>query len=309
MPSLALAAAGAGVLSAVFHATLLTGSLGSLILAYLAQLPLFLIGLWMGATGAVLASVVALATLALAGGVTFAAAYVLINALPAALMTWLAQINRPTQEGGIEWLPAGSLVTALAGLGVAAFLAFYALLLGEPGGAEGVLGRMIADGFSAFLGSDVDAASLKAMAAALARIFPGIVIVSWLAMILANAVLAQGVLKRFQRNFRPAPAMAEIDLPAWLRGALAICVIGAFLPGHAGFVGTNLTVILALAYALAGLGVIHALLGRSPHRGPLLGAAYAFMFVFGWPVIIAALLGLAEPWLNLRRRAAGGPRT
>jgi hypothetical protein len=309
MPSLALAAAGVGVLSAVFHATLLTGSLGALIFAYLAQLPLFLVGLWMGASAAALAGAVAVAALALAGGFTFAAVYFLINALPAGLMTFLAQLNRRTPEGAIEWFPAGALVTVLVGLGAAAFLAFYALFLGEPGGAEGVLGRMIAGGFSAFIAGDVDADTLSTMAAALARVFPGIVIASWLSMILANAVLAQGLLARFQRNFRPTPAMADIDLPAWLRGAFVIALLGAFMPGHAAFLGTNLAVILALAYALAGLGVMHALLRTSPHRGPLLGAAYAFMFVFGWPVIIAALLGLAEPWLNLRRRAAGGPRT
>jgi predicted membrane protein DUF2232 len=309
MPSFALAAAGAGVLSALFHASLLTGSLGSLIFAYLAQLPLFLIGLWMGVSGVALAGLVAVVALALAGGITFAAAYILINALPSALMAWLAQLNRRTPEGDVEWFPAGALVTALVGLGVAAFFAFYILLLGEPGGAEGVMGRLIAGGFTALIDGDIDPASLKSMAAVVARIFPGLVVASWLTMILVNAVLAQGVLKRFQRNIRPSPAMADIDLPAWLRGALVICAIGAFMPGHAAFLGTNLAVILTLAYALAGLGVIHALLGRSSHRGPLLGATYAFMFVFGWPVLIAALLGLAEPWLNLRRRAAGGPRT
>jgi hypothetical protein len=192
---------------------------------------------------------------------------------------------------------------------VTAFLAFFMLLIGEPGGAQGMLYRFIADGFRAFVGGDVDADALSGAAAAVALIFPGIVIASWLVMILANAVLAQGVLTRFRRNFRPAPAMADIDLPPWLRGALVIAVVGACMPGHAGFVGTNLALILSLAYALAGLGVVHALLRASPYRGPLLGAAYGFMFVFGWPVLVAALLGLAEPWLNLRRRAAGGPRT
>ncbi len=309
MSSLALAAAGAGVLSAVLHATLLTGSLGAIIFAYLAQLPLFLVGLWMGVGGAVLAGAVAVAALAVAGGFTFAAAYLLINALPASVMTWLAQLNRPSPDGGVEWFPAGALATVLVGLGVAAFLGFYTLLLGEPGGAEGVLGRMIADGFRLLAGPDVDGDTVTAAATAIARIFPGIVTGSWLIMILANGVLAQGLLARFRRNIRPAPAMADIDLPPWLRTALAIALIGAVLPGHAGFLGTNIALILALAYALAGLGVVHALLRHSPHRGALLSVTYGFMFVFGWPVLIAALLGFAEPWLNLRRRAAGGPRT
>lgn len=309
MSSFALAAAGAGLLSAVFHASLLTGSLGSLIFAYLAQLPLFLIGLWVGVGGVALAGAVAVVALAMAGGFTFAVAYFLINALPSGLMTWLAQLNRPTADGGTEWFPVGALVTALVGLGVAAFLVFFAALIGEPGGAEGYLGRLIAAGFRSFMGANVDADTLHTAATAVARIFPGLVIGSWLAMIMANAVLAQGVLARFRRNFRPTPAMADIDLPSWLRGAFAIVLLGAFMPGHAGFIGTNLALILALAYALAGLGVIHALLSASPYRGALLGAAYAFMLVFGWPIVIAALLGLAEPWLNLRRRTASGPRT
>ena len=309
MPSFALAATGAGVLSAALHATLLTGSLASLMFAYLAQLPLFLIGLWVGAGGVALAGTVAAVTLAAAGGLTFALVYVLINVLPACAVTLLAQFNRPAPDGETEWLPAGALTTGLAGLGVVAFLAFCVLFGGEPGGAEGLLVRMIANGIRAFAAPDIDAGTLTTTAAAIARVFPGFVTASWLAMALANAVIAQGFLVRFNRNFRSTPAMADIDLPPWLRSALAITLIGAFMPGTAGFVGTNLALILASAYALAGLGVVHALLQHSPHRSALLGATYLFLFVFGWPVAFAALLGLVEPWLNLRRRAAGGPRT
>lgn len=309
MSSLALAASGAGVLSAVLHATLLTGSLGALIFAYLAQLPLFLIGLWAGTGGVAIAGLVAAAALAMAGGLTFALAYVMINAVPAAVMTWLAQHNRTKDDGSTEWFPASGLTMGLLALGVAAFLGFCALFIGEPGGAEGLLSRMIANGIRAFAAPNIDADTLTSTAAAIVRVFPGIVTGSWLAMVLANAVLAQGLLVRFHRNFRPSPHMADIELPLWLRGALAIALIGAFMPGIAGFLGTNLAVILAAGYALAGLGVVHALLRNSPHRAPLLGVTYLFMFVFGWPVVLAALLGLAEPWLNLRRRVAGGPRT
>ena len=56
---------------------------------------------------------------------------------------------------------------------------------------------------------------------------------------------------------------------------------------------------------LAGLGVVHALLARSSNRTVALVATYAFLFVFGWPLVIVALLGAAEPWLNLRRRFGG----
>ena len=306
MPTYALAAAGAGVLSAVLHALLLTGSLGAFVFAYLAQLPLFVVGLWMGFGGAALAGVVATIALAAAGGVIFALAYLAANAVPAVAMTWLAQLNRRTEDGRIDWYPAGLLVAWLVSFGAAAFLGLCLLLSGEPGGAQGLVQRFLAAGLRALAGPGLDDAAIGGAASVMARFFPGMVAGSWMAMIIANAVLAQGLLVRLHRNVRPSPAMAEIDLPDWMLPALAICVLGTFMPGHAGFIGGNLTLIFVIGYALAGLGVIHALLARSPNRSGLLGVAYIFVFLFGWPLLIAALLGMAEPWLKLRRRAAGG---
>jgi hypothetical protein len=92
-------------------------------------------------------------------------------------------------------------------------------------------------------------------------------------------------------------------------GATAIAAIGGFLPGTAGFIGGNLVLMAVLAYALAGLAVIHAFAARSPNRRLVLVATYGAVFIFGWPAVLIALLGAAEPWLNLRRRARGGTGT
>ncbi len=309
MPTFALAAAGAGFVSAALHAALLTGSLGAVMFAYLAQLPLFLVGLWMGATAAMTAGITAVAVLAAAGGTIFAITYLLVNAVPAVILSYLAQLNRPAKDGGVEWYPAVSLVAWLVGLAALGFLGLNALLSGGSDGAEGVISRFIAAGLRDVAATEIDPASLIGLAATVARFFPGLVAASWIGMVIVNAVLAQGVLARLGRNFRPSPAMADIvDLPSWMRGAILIAAVGTFLPGHAGFIGSNLLMIFVLAYALAGLGIIHVLVARAPSRGLVLGAVYAFVFMFGWPLVVAALLGLAEPWLNLRRRVAGGPR-
>lgn len=308
MPTFALAAAGAGVLSAVFHALLLTGSLGAFVFAYLAQLPLFAVGLWMGFGAAAFAGAVAVAALTAAGGFVFAIAYLVANAAPAVAVTWLAQLNRRRDDGGIDWYPAGLLVAWLVSFGAVAFLVVCVVLSGELGGAEALVRRFLEAGLRAFTTAGDDAAIARS-AGALARVFPGMIGGSWIAMIIANAVLAQALLVRVRRNLRPSPRMTEIDLPEWMLPALAICVLGAFMPGTAGFIGGNLTLIFFVGYALVGLGVIHALLARLPNRSGLLSVTYLFMFLFGWPLIIAALLGVAEPWLKLRRRAAGGSKT
>jgi hypothetical protein len=305
MPTFALAAAGAGLASAAFHSALLTGSFGAIILAYLAQLPLYLVGMWMGTASAAAAVITATVVLAAAGGFLFALAYLLVNAAPALLMTYLAQHNRPGTDGRIEWYPPGLLITWLVSLGALIFLGLYIFHAGEPGGAEGVLRRALEGGFLQLAAPGTDNAALGDVAALLARFLPGVVATSWIGMVIINGVLAQGLLVRFQRNVRPSPQMADIDLPRWLLGATAIALAGSFMPGNPAFLGGNLFLIFILAYALAGLGVLHVLTAHTASRTLLLAITYALVFMFGWPLIIAALLGLAEPWLNLRRRIGG----
>jgi hypothetical protein len=305
MPTFALAAAGAGLASAALHAALLTGSFGAIILAYLAQLPLFLVGLWMGTASAAVAVITATIVLAAAGGFLFALAYLLVNAAPALLMTYLAQLNRPGTDGQVQWYPAGQLVTWLVCTGALVFLGMYFFYAGEPGGAEGVLRRGLENGFLQLAAPGAENAALGDVAALLARFLPGVIAASWIGMVIINGVLAQGLLVRFQRNLRPSPQMSEIDLPPWLLGAIAIAFIGCLMPGNAAFLGGNFFLIFILAYALAGLGVLHVLTSRAANRTLLLTTTYALVFMFGWPLVIAALLGLAEPWINLRRRFGG----
>jgi len=308
MPIVALAAAGAGLASALLHGALLSGSFGAIILAYLAQLPLFVIGLWMGYTSAAIAAVTAVIGLAVAGGFLFAIAYLIVNAAPALLMTYLAQHSRLGADGEREWYPPGLLITWLAGLAALIFLALSVFYADAPGGIEGMLRRGLEAAFSQ-LGAPGYAPGAGDAVAALARFMPGVIAASWMAMVVINGVLAQGLLARLHRNLRPSPRMAEIDLPQWLIGAVAIALIGAFMPGNPRFVGANLFLILMPAYVMAGLGVVHALTARMASRGLLLTATYTLVLLFGWPLIIAALLGLAEPWLNLRRRIGGGAGT
>jgi len=305
MPMLAIAAA-AGVGSAAFYAALLSGSFGALILAYLAQLPLFVAGLWLGFAGAAVASLVAVIALAAAGGVVFALVYAVANAAPVVAVSYLAQLNRPTPEGGTEWYPPGMIVGWLVGIAMGAFLLLNVVLAGEPAGAEGTVRGFVEAALRQLtLPGRTTPESTSALAAVIARFFPGVIADSWMIMVIANAVLAQGLLVRFGRNLRPSPSMAEIELPSWVTGATAIAAVGSFLPGIAGFVGGNIVLMSVLAFALAGLAVIHALLARSSNRTLALVATYAFLFIFGWPLVIVALLGAAEPWLNLRRRFGG----
>jgi hypothetical protein len=309
MPTIALVAVGAGIISAVAHAALLTGSFGALILAYLAQLPLFLIGLWMGFAGSAVAAVVALVVLMAVGGVLFAVVYLIVNAVPAIIVSYLAQLNRPTADGGVEFLPPGVLIGWLVGVVAALFLIAVFAMSGTEGGIEAALRRIVENGLRQMAASSVDAGTLQTAAVLIARFMPGVMAASWIGMVLVNAALAQGALTRFGRNLRPSPGMASIDLPGWMWGAMAIVCLGTLLPGLTGFVSGNLALIFGVAYVLSGLAVLHSLAARSRHRNLLLTGTYVFLFMFGWPIILLVMLGLAEPWLNLRRRVGGGTGT
>jgi hypothetical protein len=62
---------------------------------------------------------------------------------------------------------------------------------------------------------------------------------------------------------------------------------------------------MLFAFVLQGLAVLHVYTRGVPFRGLLLTAIYLGIFLLGWVALAVAILGLSEPMLRLRERAAG----
>ena len=59
-----------------------------------------------------------------------------------------------------------------------------------------------------------------------------------------------------------------------------------------------------MAYAILGFAVLHAITRGIDGRPFMLGGIYAAVIVFGWPMLVMSLLGLADTAFDLRGRAA-----
>jgi len=274
---------------------------GSMILIYLAQLPLFIAGLWLGVGASLLAGLAASLTLVAASSSMTAAAFAGLNAVPVVLLVRQALLARTDGVGTIQWYPPGLLVAWLTGLGLAAIAASL-LLFGGPEGVQAA-------------GRDVLAPALDRSGAEhlperdellflLAYILPGIVVISWMVMTATNACLAQGLLARFGANWRPSPDLAALSLPAWVPILLALTVVATIVGDAARFFGINTMIVLAVPFCLAGLAVLHTLARRFSHPAILLVVFYVLAGVFGWPLLLVAVVGLLDSSLGLRRRFA-----
>jgi hypothetical protein len=304
-----LIAVGGGVVSASLYLSVVLGSSGAMLLAYLAQLPLFVAALGFGTVAGLTASGAGTVMVALLGGVLAGVLYLLVNGLPVVFMSQRALLSRTDQAGTTEWYPPGLLIAWLTGVGAGAFiLVGLWLALGQQG-LEESLRRFLMGGMERLAGSSGDD-DRQRLVDVIVPWFPAAVVGSWIVMVTINGALAQGLLQRFQRNLRPAPDMAAIDLPPALPMALGVATLAWVLAdGALGFIGRNVAMILLVPFFYLGLAVVHAFARDSRFRGWLLVTAYGSMMLLGWPVVLVAILGLFEQGLGLRRRIAGPPPT
>jgi hypothetical protein len=299
--AMAAIAAACGGASACLYLALLLGSPGAMILVYLTQLPLFLAGLWFGAGAAAIAGVSAAVVLLAASDVLAAAIFAALNAVPVVLLVRQALLARRNADGTLSWYPPGRLtvwLTALGILGIAAAL----LLLGGPDGLQATLRDIIARALDHL--TERSLPDRDRVAATLASVIPGIAAASWMVMAVINGALAQGVLARFGVAWRPSPDLANLGLPRWMTMALGGAALVTLLGEPWRFLGINLVIALSVPFCLGGLAVLHAAVRRLPHPGIALVAFYTLAGMFGWPLLVAAILGLFEAWLGLRRRLA-----
>lgn len=292
-----------GALGAALYLTVLTGSPAAVILAYLAQLPLFAAGLWLGVGCGAAAGATAAAILLAIGDLSAAAAFAALYAAPIVVLVRQALLARRGPDGLLEWYPPGQLTAWLTGLGLVALggaLAFF----GGPSRIEALLRDLLAPAIDRFADGGEGADGIIHI---LALITPGAVAASWMAMTASNAVLAQGVLARFGKAWRPSPDLAALALPLWLSAVLAVAVMLSLLGGAARFYGINMLIVLSVPFCLAGLAVLHAAMRRLPHRQIPLVAFYVLAGLFGWPLVVITVLGVLDAPFGLRRRFAPSP--
>ena len=237
----------------------LSGSPGSLIPVYLTQVPLFVAGLWLGATVSALAGLVGSLIFLVVSGVMAGALFAAVNAVPVLVLVRQSLLARTTSKGVIEWYPPGLMIAWLTSFGLAG-LDLALVLLGGPDAVQATLRAVLAPALDRFF--HASAPERDAIAGFLALIMPGLAAASWMIMAATNGGLAQGLLSRFGASRRPSSDLAALELPMWMPLLFAVAAAAMVLGGSARFVGINVMIVLTIPFCLAGLAVLHVLTRR-----------------------------------------------
>lgn len=300
---------GAGVASALLFASLTSGSAFSIALFYLAPLPIMLAGVGWSHVAALIAVAAAAAGLGAGESFWFMLAHLASVGVPAYILSYLAMLARPAADGAdFEWYPAGRIVlwsaviaTVTTALTIPAFgfdIETYRATLRHIFDRLLRIQLEIPAGQDLKLPSGADAGKVLEL---LVLIVPPMAAAIAMVTNLVNLWLAARIARASGKLARPWPDLPAIDFPTatpiLLLGAIAFCF---FLNSLAGMMAGVLAACLLMAYALLGLAVLHVLTRRLVARGLVLSVLWMMVLGLGWPVAIAALIGLAEGLFDLR---------
>jgi len=308
MVEIVLIGIGAGFASALLFASIASGAAISILLFYLAPLPIVLAGIGWSHLAALTAALGAAAGLGLGFGFWFFIAHLAGVGMPAYVLAYVAMLARPAPGGAVEWYPAGKLVLWTAGIAAAS----TALTIPVFGGdletyratAKHIFERVIrsqlgtpaGEPLQLPSGSDVDA-TLNL----LATVMPPMAAVVAMLTDLCNLWLAGRIARMSGRLARTWPELSAVSFPAATPVVLLAAIALSFLPSIIGVAASMLAACLLVAYVILGFAVVHQLTRALSARGVILGAVWLAVLVLGWPAIVVALIGLADGLLDLRK--------
>ncbi|ABD87848.1 DUF2232 domain-containing protein [Rhodopseudomonas palustris] len=304
----ALITLAAGSASALMFASIISGAVISLLLFYLAPLPLMVAALGWSAAGAAAGGLIAGAGLGLLVGFPYFAAFMITVVLPACWLGHLALLGRPASPGpspageppAMEWYPVGRVVAWTAGLAVLTTMAALFTLGTDSDSINDALRR----GMLRVIGTRDNATPGEAeqLVDALVKIAPAAAAIVAMMTLTLNLWLAGKVTALSGRLQRPWPDLNAATLPPMTLAVLSLAIGLSFLGGLVGMIAQTTTTALMMAYALNGLATLHTLTRAIKHRGFWLSSSYALVMVFGWPVLLLVVLGLADAIFNFRQR-------
>jgi hypothetical protein len=117
-----------------------------------------------------------------------------------------------------------------------------------------------------------------------------------------NLWLAAKITETSGRLRRPWPDLRAVTLPPMTLAALCVAVAFCFVGGLTALLAKVIASTLMLAYAFTGFAVLHTLTLALKSRAFWLASMYAIVVMFTWPVLVIAVLGLADAVFSLRTR-------
>jgi hypothetical protein len=312
MIAIVLIAMAAGCASALMFASIVSGALISLLLFYLAPLPLMMAALGWGPLSATIGGISAATGLGAIFGLPYCIAFVLTVALPAWWLGHLALLGRPVANGvpsgngaspvapDLEWYPVGRILIWITGFAALTTMAALLTLGTDAAAITGALRR----GLLRIIGQSDPATSaeVEQRIDALVAIAPAAAALVAMLTLTLNLWLAAKITATSARLHRPWPDLKSAALPPMTLAALCVAIAFCFAGGLLAILGQIVTAALMMAYAFTGFAVLHTLTLASKNRAIWLCCTYALVMVIGWPILVMVALGLADAIFGFRQR-------
>lgn len=312
MIALVLIGLAAGAASALMFASIISGALISVLLFYLAPLPLMVAAIGWGPLSATIGGIAAASGLGVIFGLNYCIAFAVAVAVPGWWLGHLVLLGRaaagpgasgngaaPT-EPDLEWYPVGRILLWIAGFAALTTSAALLTLGTDTAAITDTLRHGLTRIFTAEdapapaeLEQWVDALVTLAPIAAAAVAMPTLTLNLWLA---AKITATSG------RLHRPWPDLKTAALPPMTLVALCLALALCFVGGLPALFAKIVASALMMAYAFTGFAVLHTLTLALKSRNFWLGSAYAIVAFFVWPVLAMVVLGIADAVFGFRAR-------
>jgi hypothetical protein len=309
MIAIVLIAIAAGCASALMFASIISGALISVLLLYLAPLPLMVAAIGWGPLSATIGGITAATVLGLIFGLPFCIGFAVAVALPAWWLGHLALLGRPLAAGSapvgddaaMEWYPVGRILLWIV---VFATIAMTSILLTM--GFDGPAIQNTMRSAWAHLLESAGATLTDRALDALVTIAPAAATIVIMLALTLNLWLAAKITATSGRLHRPWPDLKITALPPLSLAALCVAIAFCFSGGLLAIIAQIVTVALTIAYALTGFAVIHTLTLALKSRALWLSCTYLIVVVFAWALLAIAVLGIADAVFGLRQRYLRG---
>jgi hypothetical protein len=311
-----LIALAAGCASGLMFTSIISGALISLLLFYLAPLPLMVTALGWTPLSATIGGITAATGLGAVFGLPYCIAFVVTVALPAWWLGHLALLGRPVANSAaspgkgkspssadLEWYPVGRILLWIGGFAVLSTMAGLLTLGGDAATITGTLRVALLQIIQIVRPREtISTGDSEQAVDALVAIAPLAAVTVTISTLTLNLWLSAKITATSGRLHRPWPDLKSAALPAMTLAVLCVAIAFTFAGGLLAILARLVVTALMMAYAFAGFAVLHTLTLKLKRRALWLGCTYAVTVMLIWPIAAMMLLGLADAVFGIRQR-------